>query len=827
MKLSKSDRLLRKWMDFGIDYRIKTNPLFAKDYFAREDAYVERGKMELDVVAGLDFSDYFLVTSDIVRHAKDVQRQACGPGRGSAAGSFLCYGTRITEINPMQFPLMVFERFLDPGRPDYPDIDLDFANPELIFQYAAQKYGVEKVAHIGNFNRYRGRTAVADVGKAYGVPPEAIKTLKGFVVDRGDGDPREDDSIEDAAEAFEEARDIVEEYPIFQHAMEIEGDIKKHAMHAAGCVISNRPIEETCAVYTREDSKGRTVSVIAFDKRDAEHVGMLKLDVLGLSTAAMIGDCVDMIDGLELEDVYAMPYDDPKVLQGFVNGDLTGIFQFEGRTTRSITNQIFESAKGRDTDVDFMTLADINALSRPGSLISGMTKKYVSVQQGRERPTVYHKVVNPIYSMTNGCLVYQEQVMKTGSIVGGFPDTKVGALRKIIGKKKAGGAFEEFFIAFRDGAKELHSMSEEDARQLWEYMSASASYLFNVAHAVSYAVIAYWCMWFKTYHPAEFYAASLRQVQGKTDWRELQLSLLQDAVSHGISVLPPNLSVSGENWDIVSPTAIRAGFMQIEGVGPAKVPLIIEWRDQHCTPANEKTGPVDFKLLQYGWEDLKYVGPVKRKRRVPCDPYIAEVKKTRTLEDGTKEKWIDHVERDWIHEEYIAVPSKGVPGLGPAKIAQILEFTGSDDPFELNAVRASCDAVTNAILSGQLALTPPNTDAVGLSQIWDQDAVFIGLIKSVELIDVVESERSRTNRPAEEILAELDQPHLLTRARIVATDHTGENVHINISRWKYPRFAEDLKDVMPRRDVIYAMGPSRKGFGATIQGNHIIVIDPT
>lgn len=828
MKLSKSDRLLRKWMDFGIDYRIKTNPRFAKDYFAREEAYVERGKMELDVIAGLDFSDYFLVTSDIVRHAKDVQRQACGPGRGSAAGSLTCFGTRITEINPMSFPLMVFERFLDPGRPDYPDIDLDFADPKLIFDYAAEKYGPEYVAHIGNFNRFRGRTSVADVGSTYGVPPDEVKKLKALIVDRGDGDARENDSVEDAIDAFAEARDIVDRYPMLKYAIELEGDIKKHAMHAAGCVISNTPIEETCAVYTRENSKGESVSVVAFDKRDAEHVGMLKLDVLGLSTAAMIGDCVDMIDGLTLEDVYAMPYDDPRVLQGFVDCDLTGIFQFDGRTTRSIANQIFEQDQGKpNPDVDFMTLADINALSRPGSLISGMTAKYVSVQQGKAAPAVYHKVVNPIYSMTNGCLVYQEQVMKTGSIVGGFPDTKVGALRKIIGKKKAGGAFEEFFVAFRDGAKELHKMSEADARQLWEFMSASASYLFNVAHAVSYAVIAYWCMWFKVYHPAQFYAASLRQVQGKNDWRELQYALLQDAVSHGINVLPPNLHVSGATWEVVGDSSLRAGFTQIDGVGEAKVPLILKWREERATPPEEMTGVVDFKLLGYDWKDLQYTGPVKRKRQVPCEPYIAEVQKTRTLEDGTKEKWIDHVERDWVHEEYIAVPSSGVSGLGPARIASIIAFTESDDPFGLSAVRTSIDAVTNAILLGHIDREAPDANAIELSAKWDEKVVFVGLIKEVQIIDVVESERKRLNKTAEEVLAGMDQPNLATRARIVATDQTGEMVHVNLSRFAYPQFADDLKEIVPKRDVVYAMGISRQGFGPTVQARHVDIIDPT
>lgn len=784
--MSDANGLLRKWVDFGLDYRIETNPRFEEHFFANEDAYIKQINHEYDTVSGLDFSDYFLACSDIVRYAKDVLKMPVGPGRGSAAGSLLCYTIRITEINPMRFPLMMFERFIDPGRPDYPDIDMDFADPSKIFQYAEQKYGVGKVAHIGNFMRWRGRSAVKDIGKVYQIAPADYEPLRKLVIDRPDGDPRENDSVEDTIEAFEEARRVVEKHPEFRYAQELEGNYRNLGMHAAGMVISNRPIEETCAIYIKEKTKASdddvVDAVIPYDKRDAEYLGMLKLDILGLKTMAIIGDALEMINdpNLTMDDFYIMEFDDEKTLDGFRNVDLTGVFQFDGRTTRGITKRIYEHTIGAEDDypVDFETLADINALSRPGALISGMTGKYEKVEQGKAKPEKHHPAVAEILSSTHGCLVYQEQVMKIGSIVGGFPGDKVGALRKIIGKKKAGGAFEEFYEEFRKGAEELHGIPAETARQLWDWMATSSSYLFNIAHAIAYAVIAYWSMYLKVHYPAEFYAASLRYAK-KSKERDIPLELMQDSTKHHIQIHPPRIDIPRASWhvgNVKGNRVVRAGLSQLPGVGPAKVPEILAWCEEYET---------------YRWEDLEYKAGRKGRKTLPDEP------------------------------------SYGVSGLGAKKIAAIKEFAEAADPFGIHAASEACRYVINGIARGDLPLPPPTGDAnwLGNKRAFEQDVTFVGLIREVRIIDVVEAERKRTNLSAEKVRETLKQPHLATKAKIIASDHAGAEVHINVDRYLYPELAVDLNAAAAKRDVVHVQGVCREAYGPTVQARSLVVIE--
>ncbi|WNM69961.1 DnaE-like DNA polymerase III alpha [Rhodococcus phage GuyFagieri] len=818
-----ADGRLKEWIEAGIDYRMETNAAFKARWEADEDGYLDRIRTEFSVIAEKGFCDYFLVTADIVVWAKDVKKMGVGPGRGSAAGSLLCYLLRITEIDPMQFPLMQFERFIDPSRPDMPDIDLDFSDPAAVFAYAAEKYGEENVAHIGNFTRYRGKTAVNDVARVYEIPFDATARFNKMIVDRPDGDPRENDSVADTIDGFLEAREIAEEYPELRLAARLEGQLRGLGVHAAGMVISNRPITETCAVYSKTNSKGEKVEVIAYDKRDAEYLGMLKLDILGLVTMTILEDVVAMVPGLTFEQLYAMPLDDPRVLAGFAKNDLTGIFQFEGRTTRSIVEQVFE---GRTDDPRFLTLADINALSRPGSLISGMTARYVGVEQGRKKPRDYgYGAVNDIMASTNGCLVYQEQVMAMGRAAG-MPGERVGALRRIIGKKKAGGAFDEFWSEFRDGMQAAHGMPEADAKELWDFMAASSSYLFNIAHAVSYAVIAYWAMWAKTYHPTEFYVASLRYA--KTDEKDNKaLALMQDAVRHHIRILPPDLERSGETWAKVGKDAALAGFLQIDGIGEKVAAGILDWRAKEHDE-REKHGQCN---VPWNWSDLRYTPPKRRMVRVPCDPYIEDVLRTRTRTNettGEKEKYrvTVQVERDYRKVQEEVGEGTGVRGIGEKAIEKIEAFTESKDPFGIHAASDAVGKVRYAIEDGLLPLAAPTADANDLPRMPDTQVVFVGLVKEVRLIDVIEDQRKRTNQTAEEVRAELRDPHLTTKAKLICVDEVGTDVHVNVHRWMYPEVKADLEEINPGHDVVHVVGLARSGFGPTVQAQALVPIDP-
>lgn len=815
-------KLLRQWIEFGLDYRIETSERFSEHYFANEQAYLDRTEREYNVVSAKDFCDYFLTTSDIVRHAKDVLKMGVGPGRGSAAGSLLCYEIRITEINPMMFPTMMFERFIDPSRPDMPDIDLDFAEPYRIFLYATEKYGADKVAHIGNFMRYRGKTTIEDVRNAFShemsyADADAIKDL---IVDRPDGDPRENDSIEDTIEAFPAAKAWAKKFPApARIAMKLEGNLKGYGIHAAGMVISNTPITDVCAVYSKENSKGQQVEVIPYDKRDAEYLGILKLDVLGLTTALAMQDVVEMVPELSFEQLYDMPLDDQEVLAGFARGDVTGIFQFDGRTTRGILREVFKTWRKGDK-IDFLTLADVNALSRPGALVSGMTRIYEKIEQGKLQPRDYgYDAVNAVLEETNRCLVYQEQVMRMGLEVAGMPGDEVGALRRIIGKKKAGGAFDEFYAAFRDGAYRQHGMTEEDAKELWDFMAASASYLFNIAHAISYAVIAYWAMYLKVHYPVQWYTAMLRQAK-KSKERDVPKELMQDAVKHGILVMPPSLFHSGPSWtaepSLGEHGALRAGFEQIPGVGGATVPLMLEWIDERRTPKEEMTGPIDFRLAGLTWKDMQYVGPKWTEKKIPCEPYLATVRRMKLQPDG-KRKMVQ-VEEMLSHrkERTLREPASGVPGFGPTAVKVATEMSESKDPFGLYRAGNVVRQVRGAITNGDLPLPPATADADDLPHLIDNTVTFVGLVRDVKIIDVIEQDRKRTNRTVEEVKADMSDPHLSIRAKLICVDEYGVDVHVNISRFKYPSHAEEISEVILNKTVAHVVGKSREGYGPTI-----------
>lgn len=299
---SHAANLLKKAIKDGIRFRAQTNETFKQDFLERKSEYEARIKKELSVIIPKDFSDYFLINQQILGWAKD-NGIAVGPGRGSAAGSLVCYLLRISEINPMFFPQMLFERFLDPGREDPPDVDTDYADDRRheVFEYARKIYGTDNVGNIGNFSRFRGKTAIKDTAKALQVPPWEAEAFAEFIVDAPYGDPREFDTAEDASLAFPEAKKILDSHPGLELAFRLEGDQKTLGIHAAGMVISNDPISDTCAIYERTKTNGEVTEVLAYDKRDAEYLGMLKLDCLGLKTMTIISDTIKYVNEKETE----------------------------------------------------------------------------------------------------------------------------------------------------------------------------------------------------------------------------------------------------------------------------------------------------------------------------------------------------------------------------------------------------------------------------------------------------------------------------------------------------------------------------------------------
>lgn len=761
-----AQKLLKQAIKDGIRYRCETDPRFKKRFKTRRKDYAQRIKKELKTILPKGFSDYFLINKQIIGWAKD-NGIVVGPGRGSAAGSVICYLLRLTEVDPIEFPEMVFERFLDPGREDDPDIDTDYQDDRRneVFDFARSVYGEANVGNIGNFSRYRGKSAVKAAAKALKIPASAANDFSEYISEAPFGDPREFLTAYDAEEAFPEAKEIADKYPSLRRAYKLEGDMRTLGIHAAGMVLSNRPISDTCAIYSKEKTNGDRAEVIAYDKRDAAYLKMLKLDCLGLSTMTIVSDVLEMLDGkLTLEELYALPRNDEKVLKGFAEDKLTGIFQFEGRATRTIVKQIFSGTNKVPT---FMQLADMNALSRPGSLSSGMTAQYVRVERGEE-PKSIHPLVDEILADSNGCLVYQEQVMKIGQAVGGLDDHEIGRLRKIIGAKQAGGAFDEFWKKFRDGAAEKHGMEEAMAREIWDYMAASASYLFNVAHAICYALVAYWTMYLKVYYPAEFYAACLRNAakKGKTKGKaDPQLIILQEAVKEGLSIYPPRPTLSRVSWwPNTKRTGVQAGFMQIPKVGPKVAERMNNIREENFSKV---------------------------------DPWVT---------------WDFYVDKKI--------------GFGAKAAETARELEAKSDPFDIGLTSDAVATVLEAINNGETGLDMPDATAETIPSQSGETVTYVGHVITVKRIDVIGEMRKRDNLTTEEVLEKLKHPEKATKAKIICTDQTGGEVHVNISRFDYPKLKSEIDEIDEDKTfVIHTIGNASSDFGPAIQGSTLTAIE--
>lgn len=559
-----SKELIWDWLREGWKYRKRTNKRMQAD----PQAYIERMKYEMALIEEKDFIDYFLMLSDLVRWAKD-DGIPVGPARGSAAASLVCYLLRITEVDPLQFPMMYFERFIAHDRYDLPDIDLDFSDSrrDEIRQRAVEVYGADRVGNIGTFTKYKGKNALIDVARANSVPDWELKTVKDLMIERSSGDARAEATLMDTIEMFPQVKEVFDKYPELYKAMRLEGNYRGMSVHAAGLVIANQPLTESVAMYERETAGVRR-NVVSVNKYDAEYLGLMKVDALGLATMGMIQHALDFI-GMTLEELYTTTseLDDPKVIQAFRNGDVTGIFQFGGGATRIVNDDVKPD--------NFLELADINALSRPGPLHSGATQDYIDIKHGRKVQDKLSPVMEPIIGWTKGQIIYQEQILAIVREVGGFDWTHAQEIRKIISLKHGEAAFNMREGRFLEGAARLHGMEEDVAKRIWVRMATAGTYAFNVAHSVSYAMLAYWTMWLKVHYPVAFYAASLRSYD-----KEQQYWLLRDGLRHGVVVSPPDPNRSGVTWGVAEGKVV-AGLQQIPGIGAKTAEAIIADRESN------------------------------------------------------------------------------------------------------------------------------------------------------------------------------------------------------------------------------------------------------
>jgi DNA polymerase-3 subunit alpha len=536
---------MNEWLDRGWRFR-RVDRINKYD----QRRYSERIRYEKQLIASKDYCDYFLVVADVVSWAKD-NGIVVGPARGSAAASLVCWLLRITEVNPMDFPDLVFERFIDVSRDDLPDIDLDFDSDRRseIREYLVGKYGAEHVGTIGTFITYKPRLALDDVRRVYkeSIPMGYVEKIKKMVIERSPNDLRATDCIADTAELFPNVKAIFDLYPDLEVAKKLEGNIKQMGIHAAGLVVSPVPITEVCAIYSNREG----VEVISMDKYDAERQGLLKIDVLGLKTMSVIAEMMRDL-GVSIDQLYGLPLDDEDVLAGFTANDVIGIFQFEGDATRELTGAIKP-----DT---FTELYAINALSRPGPLHSGAAREYTDVKNGDKKLRLLHPIFDNIVSSTYGQVVYQEQIIRIAREIGGFDEAEASYIRKIISRKLGEQEFERQWSRFWGGAEKV-GMTEDVARLIWNMCITSGVYAFNAAHAVSYTIIAYWMMWFKVNSPASFYSASLNYCGPDRTY-----PLMRDAERHGIYVSPPDYGRGSMRWAGYGDELI-GGFQSLHGIG--------------------------------------------------------------------------------------------------------------------------------------------------------------------------------------------------------------------------------------------------------------------
>lgn len=506
--------------------------------------YEERLQRELSVIRDKGFTDYFSVISKMVRFAKT--KMLVGPARGSAAGSLVAFLLDITDIDPIPFHLL-FERFIDETRHDFPDIDLDFPDDKrhIVFEYLAQTYGKANVARLGTVNRFKAKSALTEVAKKIGVPVWEVNEVKENMLERSGGDARAAMCFVDTINTLEAGKKLAAKYPGILVAGDIEEHAKYQGVHAAGAIVCNNAVYN----YTAVDADG----VAQVDKKDAEEINLMKIDVLGLRTLSVFEET-----GIDPRNA---PLDDQATFDVFNKSLFAGIFQFEGAALQSITQQLGIHS--------FEDLVSATSLARPGPLNSGGAGMFIRRRKDGVVPSV-NDIFDDITKETYGIVLYQEQVMQILRRMGRMEWADVQILRRAMSKSLGLEFFERFYERFKSGALK-NGLTEKEARDSWDIMIHFGSYGFNRSHAVAYALISYWCAWLKAHHPVEFTLATLRHSKGEGQ----AIKLLREVERHKlIQFIPFDPEKSEADWAVVD-GKLYGGLLNIKGVGEAKAAQIL------------------------------------------------------------------------------------------------------------------------------------------------------------------------------------------------------------------------------------------------------------
>ena len=544
----------------------------------------ERAKYELGVIEDMGFAAYFLITWDFIHYAK-THGIPVGPGRGSAAGSIVAYALRITDLDPIKHKLL-FERFLNPERYTMPDIDIDFCIERRgeVIDYVTQKYGEDKVCQIITFGTYAAKAAFKAVARILKVPFAESNRLAGLIDGAIEVALAQDDKAKTLKKAMQfegsELRALYDKdeqimidptinktvviKKLIDLAIGIEGIKNNTGTHAAGVIISQKPLDEIIPVRPSKDGIIQT----GYPPHDVTEVlSLLKMDFLGLRNITTIYKTVDMIEkrqGIKL-DINNIPLDDKPTYDMLMVGDTDGVFQLESQGMKNLVKRL-------KPDV-FEDLGALVAMFRPGPLDSGMVDDFVERKHGRQAITYAHPLLEPVLKDTYGTIVYQEQIMQVFQILADYSLGQADMVRRMMGKKKVDEMEKQKGIFIERSAK--HGMTSEDATNLFNQILAFASYCFNRSHSAAYAFVAYQTAYLKCHYPVEYLSALLSSVAGDAEKTQLYI---EDALKKGIKVLPPDINHSLASFTPDGDN-IRFGLASIKQVGEGVIEEIIKERE--------------------------------------------------------------------------------------------------------------------------------------------------------------------------------------------------------------------------------------------------------
>lgn len=546
----------------GFERKIKKVPASYSDFTEEMlEQYKARLSYEIDVIKTTGFASYFLIVSDFIGYAKSHDIPV-GPGRGSAAGSLAAFCLDITDIDPIRWNLL-FERFLNPERVSMPDIDVDFCfeKRERVIEYVTERYGKDNVAQIITFGTMKSKAAIRDVGRALGMPyanVDAIAKLIPNTLDISiDQAISEEPRLREAIDKDESIKELIDNAKVLER-------LARHAStHAAGVVISNKPLMEHVPLYRGQ--KGETVT--QYPMKIIEKIGLIKFDLLGLKTLTIIDNILRMLkdQGIDL-DIATIPLDDAKTYKLLTSGDTSGVFQLESRGMRELLSRLRPS--------QFEDIIALIALYRPGPLGSGMIDDFIKRKHNPSLVTYDTPLLKEALEETYGVIVYQEQIMKIASSLANFSKAEADALRKAVAKKVPE-QIEAYREQFKKGS-EANGVKPEIAVKIYDLIAQFGQYGFNKSHSAAYALVTFQTAYLKAHHLLPFMAGILTNEVNDTD---SLIGYISECRESGVEILPPDINESAKAFTIVD-GKIRYGLLGIKGVGEAALDSVLSAREE-------------------------------------------------------------------------------------------------------------------------------------------------------------------------------------------------------------------------------------------------------